>query len=117
MNTIKVKSGDTPTIRLQAKDSNNAAVDISGYTSASLKIAKNLNVSNGDSLYYTSVLSASFSDGVNGIHDFVIPEDTTKDFKTGEYLYQVRLIDSTNVITSTDNGQLIIEQNLIDDEV
>lgn len=116
METIKIKSGDTPTIKLTARDSNKVAVDITGYTSAILKIAKNLNKANGSALYFVTVLAANFSDGGNGIHSFVITEDTTKGWSPGEYLYQVRLIDGSNTVISTDNGQLVVEQNLIDDE-
>lgn len=117
MKTIEIKSGDTPTIRLNARDSSKVAIDISGYTSASLKIAKSLNITNADALYYVSVLAASFSDGANGIHDFVIPEDTAKLFPSSEYMIQVRLIDSANTVTSNDIEQVIIKQNLLDNEV
>jgi hypothetical protein len=117
MKTIRLKSGDTPTIKLTAKDANKNVVDITGYGSASLKIAKTLGITNNNALYYVSVLAASFSDGVNGVHSFVIPEDTTKDWEIGDYLYQVRLIDSANTVTSTDTGVLIVEENLIDDEI
>jgi len=117
MKELKIKSGGTPTIQLLARDSNKIAVDITGYTSATLKIAKALNVTNDDALYYISVLAANFSDGANGIHDFVISEDTTKAFAPGNYMYQTRLIDSGNVITNTDVGNLVVEKNLIDHEV
>ncbi len=113
---IKIKSGDTPTIRLKVTNSSDVAVDITGYTSASIKIAKNMGISNTDALYYSSVLAAAFSDGANGIHDFVIPEDTTKAMTDGPYLCQTRSIDGSNVVTSTDIYNLEIEGNLIDDE-
>ena len=88
MKREKIKAGDTPTFTLTARDDNKIAIDISGYTSASIKIAKSLNISNVDALYYESVLAANFSDGVNGIHDFIIPEDTSKNFMQGEYMLQ-----------------------------
>ncbi len=116
MKDIKIKSGTTETIQLLARNAAKVAVNITGYTSATLKIAKALNVANGDALHYVLVLSANFSDGANGIHDFVLSEDTTKAFAPGNYMYQTRLIDSTGVVSDTDVGNLIVEQNLIDDE-
>lgn len=117
MKTIEIKSGDTPTIRLTARNSSKVAVNIASYTSASIKIAKNLDISNTDALYYELVLAANFSDGVNGIHDFVISEDDAKDFPSGDYMLQVRLIDGSGVVTSNDIEQVNIKKNLIDDEV
>jgi len=111
----EIKQGDTPTFRLNAT-ANKVAIDIAGYTSASLKIAKSLNISNSEAMHYEIVLASSFSDGVNGIHDFVLSEDTTKVFPIGEYKYQLRLIDSVNSVTSSDVGDLNILQNLIDNE-
>lgn len=117
MKIIEVNSGDTVTIKLTARTAAKVAVDISGYTSASLKIAKALNISNTDALYYVSVLSASFTDGANGIHSFIISEDIAKLWPDGEYLLQTRLIDSTGVVTSGVIEQVVIKTNLIDDEV
>jgi len=117
MEAITIKAGDTPTISLAATDSNGAAIDITGYASASLKIAKSFNVANGSALYYVSVLAINFSDGLNGKHDFVPSEDITKTWPPGNYMYQTRLIDASNTVTSTDVGPFIVEQNLIDHEV
>lgn len=111
-----IKQGDTPTIRLAARDEDKVAIDITGYTSASLKIAKALNIANDNALYYVNVLAANFSDGANGIHDFVIPEGTTKEWKPEEYLLQVRLIDSSNIVTSEDIKHQAVKQNLLDNE-
>jgi len=85
----QIRQGDTPTFRLRAKASG-VAIDITGYASASLKIAKSLNIPNTDALYYESVLAASFSNGPNGINDFVITEDTTKVFDIDSFKYQFR---------------------------
>ena len=117
MKIIKVNSGDTVTIKLTAITKLKVAIDISSYTSASLKIAKSLNIPNASALYYISVLAANFTDGVNGIHSFIISEDIAKEWSAGNYMMQVRLIDSTGVVTSNDIEQINIKLNLIDDEV
>lgn len=116
MKIIEVNSGDTVTIKLTARTKLKVAIDISSYTSASLKIAKALNISNNDALYYTSVLSANFTDGVNGIHSFIINEDVAKEWTEGEYLLQTRLIDASGAVTSGEIEQVRIKTNLIDDE-
>ena len=118
MKVIKGNIGDTITIKLTVLDEDKVAIDISsGYTSASLKIAKTLNIADDDALYYESVLAANFSDGANGIHSFVISEDVTKLWKAREYMYQLRLIDSSNVVSSSEIAQITIKQNLLDIEV
>lgn len=111
-----IKQGDTATFTLEATDSNDAAVDISTYTSASIKLAKDLNIANGDADYYESVLAASFTDGANGKHDFVISEDTTKGLDVDEYMVQIRLIDGSNTVTSDDIAIVPVIKNLIDNE-
>lgn len=115
-NVLEIKQGDTPTIRLAAKDANKAAINISNYVSASIKIAKALNIINANASYYELVLAANFSDPVNGIHDFVIPEDTTKGLEVGDYFYQIRLLDTGDVVSSSDVGDLKVVQNLIDNQ-
>ena len=115
-NVKEIKQGDTITFRLKATDSNGASVPIDGYVSASLKIAKSLNIDDGDAMHYEIVLAADFSDGAGGIHDFKLLEDTTKVFKRGEHKYQMRLVDSTNEPTSSAVKTIDIVQNLIDDE-
>jgi len=116
MGKLKIKSGDTPTIKILARDANKAAIDISGYTSIQFKIAVSLKTANANALYYTTVLAASFSNPTSGYHNLVISEDTTKAWAPGEYMYQARIIDGSNVVTSVDVGQCTIEENLIDDE-
>jgi len=113
MNLIKLKSGDTPTIRLALTDTAGAAVAITGYT-IKFKISTNLDDTDAEALYMLT--QTTFSDAANGIHDEVIPEDTTKDWEPGLYLYQARWIDAAGVVTSTDYGKCQVEENLIDDE-
>lgn len=116
MGKLTLKSGDTETIKLLVTDTTDAAEDITGYTSLQFKIAQSLGTTNAGAVYHTTVLAANFSHGSLGYHNLEIAEDTTKDWTPGEYIFQARVIDGSNVVTSNDTGPVTIEENLMDDE-
>jgi len=111
----EIKKGTTVTFRLTAK-ANGVPIDITGYTSSSLKIAKSLNISNANATYYELVLAVNFSDGVNGIHDFVVAEDDSKEFNVGLEKSEIRLIDSSNTISDSNIIDVDIVETLHEDE-
>ena len=113
MATLKLKSGDDLKIKFTITDSDGAAVDITGGT-IRLKIAKNLNVTDGNAEYFDSF--TSFTDPTNGIHIETIPDSTTKDWTSGNYIYQSRFIDTNPLTRTEDHDVCELEENLIDDE-
>jgi len=113
MATLKLKSGSDLFIKITVKDSDGAAVDITGGT-IRLKIAKNLNITNANAEYFDSF--TSFTDPTNGIHIETIPDSTTAAWTPGDYQYQTRYIDTNPYVRDEDVDVCEIEQNLQDDE-
>ena len=110
---LQLKIGDDNTIRFILKDKSNAIVPLTGGT-LSLKIAKNIGVSNINATYYGEF--TSFTDPTNGIHDEVIPDSTSATWLEGQYKIQARFVDSAGIVVSNNIAQCKIVRNLIDDE-
>lgn len=112
---IQLKAGSTPTLRTILKDSSGNAVDITSYAKVSVKISANLSDTNAAALFYDSE-DTTFTDPTNGIHDFIPSEDVTKLWAPGIYYWEVRWIDGSNVVTTTDPGKVEIVKSLHDVE-
>ena len=113
MGILKLKAGDDLNIKFTITNSDDAAVNLTGGTIA-FKIAARLGIANNNAQYFAEY--TSFTDPTNGIHIETIPDSVTKDWTDGDYVYQVRFIDSSNIVRSEDVDIAEIEQNLIDDE-
>ncbi len=113
MGILKLKAGDDLNIKFTITDEDDVAVNLTGGT-ISFKIATQLGVSNASAQYFDEF--TSFTDPTNGIHIETIPDSTTKNWTPAYYIYQVRFIDSSNIVRSEDTDISEIEQNLIDNE-
>jgi hypothetical protein len=111
--TLKLKSGDTENLFFTFKDSDGEVIDISGAT-LRFSIKEKLSDANADAVYYTTW--TTHTDPVNGESKLAISETITATWTPGEYMYQLRVIDTANDVSSTDVGPCIIQENLLDDE-
>src|SRR5574343_410239 len=105
MANLRLKAGDDQLWHFVITDSG-TAVDLTGGT-IYVKIAKNILVSDNLALFYDSF--TTFTDAVNGIHDEVIAKETTATWGAGNYLYQVRFVDSGGITRSEEIGNCVIE--------
>ena len=110
---LKLKIGDDNTYTVTVTESNSDAVVLTGGT-MKVKIARNLNIADVDATYYTEI--TSFPDAANGIHDFTIPDSASAGFSPRQEIIQVRFIDSSGTVVSSDIDNIILGKNLIDDE-
>jgi len=111
--TLELKSGDDYTLQFTFVDSDGAAVDITGKT-VKFAIKNKLSDSDASAIYSTSW--TSHSDAANGITTKDIADSVTAAWTPGQYKWQARVINTDNSVNSTDIGECIIEENLIDDE-
>jgi len=110
--TLTLKSGDTWSLTFTFDDSSGVDVDITGYT-AKFYIKNKLGDTNAQAIYGTSWTTHSAP--TTGVTTLTVSEDTTKAIAPGNYVWQVRLV-LAGVVSSSDSGVCIIEENLIDDE-
>ena len=113
MATLKLQSGSYNIVKFTITDSDDEAVNITGGT-IRFKIATSLSVTNLGAEYFDSY--TSFTDAANGIHIENIPDSTTNSWTANNYVYQVRFIDSGNVVRDEFVGIAEILENLQDDE-
>lgn len=112
MATLKLKSGDDLQVRFTITDPDSVAIDLTGGT-IKFKIAKNVNTTDTLAVYVGTY--TSFTAPTTGIQTETIADSETATWTAGNYQYQVRFIDSSNVVRSEDVATCIIEPNLLDD--
>ena len=113
MATLKLKSGDDLQIKFTITDSDDAVVNITGGT-IRFKIAELRSTTNANAEYFDSY--TSFTSPSTGIHIETIPDATTAAWTPGNYIYQVRFIDSSSIVRTEDVDICEIEENAQDDE-
>jgi len=108
---MKLKAGDDITLKFTVTDPDDTVVNLTGGTLI-FKIAKNLVKTDLQAIYFGEY--TTFTGAAQGEHIETIANADTQEWKPGTYQYQVRFIDSDDVVRSDDVDTVIIEKNLID---
>lgn len=117
--TIKIIAGTTFNDKIVIKDEDGEVVDITNGR-AKFKIASKRGIADDKAQYFadsnTSGSDLTISNPTAGELSIIVDENTTKDFTPGDYKWQLRYIDESDNVNDTDEGIVIIEDSLIDDE-
>ena len=108
MATLKINIGEDAGLRFTITDSG-TAVDLTG-GSLKVKIALNVKTSDANALFMDTF--TTFTDAVNGIHNEIIPKQTTSTWSPGNYIYQAQFTDSTGIVKHKEIAPLIIADTL-----
>ena len=100
---IKFQIGSTAKVKISAKNASRVYIDVSGYTSLKVKIAKStgLDDDSDDTLFFETILPANFSHGSSGWHNWTAAPSVTKEWTAGDYFFEAEFQDGSGVITGS----------------